>query len=294
MAFWGILSALLSAGSWAFGTITFERIGKVVPYVGITFLKGVFSIVLMVLLLLFTGGLYPIGWWEFTFLSLSGIIGITIGDSLYFKSLQDLGAKTQVIFFLLGQILTMILSLLFLGELLSLEQYIGASILLIGVVITTWGTQSNHPNKWRGIVYGLLSMLCFSISAIMIKSAILDVPVITATFYRMVFGTIFTLGYGVASKNFKTWIAPLKDKRLCGLFVLNVTVITYGGFLLSMAAIKFISVALASVLSATEPIFVLVLAFIISKEKITKRELVGTIVTLIGLFLIIYSESLIG
>lgn len=95
MAFWGILSALLSACSWAFGTITFERIGKVVPFVGITFLKGVFSIVLMILLLVVTGGLYPIGWREFSFLAISGIVGITIGDSLFFKSLQDLGAKLK-------------------------------------------------------------------------------------------------------------------------------------------------------------------------------------------------------
>lgn len=292
MAFWGILSALLSACSWAFGTITFERIGKVVPFVGITFLKGVFSIVLMILLLVVTGGLYPIGWREFSFLALSGIVGITIGDSLFFKSLQDLGAKTQVIFFLLGQILTMILSLLFLGELLSVEQYIGAFILLTGVIVTTWGTQTNHPNKIRGIIFGLASMTCFSVSAIMVKAAISDVPVITATFYRMVFGTIFTLGYGVASKNFSSWIRPLKDKKLLGLFVFNVIVITYGGFLLSMAAIKYISVSLASVLGATEPIFVLLLAFLLMREKVTKRELIGTIVTLVGLFLIINSERL--
>lgn len=292
MAFWGILSALLSACSWAFGTITFERIGKVVPFVGITFLKGVFSIMLMILLLVVTGGLYPIGWREFSFLALSGIVGITIGDSLFFKSLQDLGAKTQVIFFLLGQILTMILSLLFLGELLSFEQYIGAFILLTGVIVTTWGTQANHPNKTRGIIFGLASMTCFSVSAIMVKAAISDVPVITATFYRMVFGTIFTLGYGVASKNFSSWIRPLKDKKLLGLFVFNVIVITYGGFLLSMAAIKYISVSLASVLGATEPIFVLLLAFLLMREKVTKRELIGTIVTLIGLFLIINSERL--
>ena len=292
MVIWGILSALLSACSWAFGTITFERIGKVVPFVGITFLKGVFSIVLMILLIIITGGLYPIGWWEFSFLALSGIVGITIGDSLFFKSLQDLGAKTQVIFFLLGQILTMILSLLFLGELLSVEQYIGAFILLAGVIVTTWGTQTNHPNKARGILLGLLSMTCFSVSAIMVKAAISDVPVITATFYRMVFGTIFTLGYGIASKNFTGWIQPLKDKKLLGLFVTNVIVITYGGFMLSMAAIKYISVSLASVLSATEPIFVLMLAFLIMRERATKRELIGTVITLIGLFLIINSERL--
>lgn len=292
MALWGILSALLSACSWAFGTITFERIGKVVPFVGITFLKGAFSIILMILLLAVTGGLYPIGWWEFSFLALSGIVGITIGDSLFFKSLQDLGAKTQVIFFLLGQILTMILSLLFLGELLSFEQYIGAFVLLIGVIVTTWGTQTNHPNKSRGIIFGLASMTCFSVSAIMVKAAISDVPVITATFYRMMFGTIFTLGYGVTSRNFSSWIRPLRDKKLLGLFVLNVIVITYGGFLLSMVAIKYISVSLASVLSATEPVFVLLLAFLLMREKVTNRELIGTFVTLVGLFLIVNSAGL--
>lgn len=283
----GIIVALLSAASWAFATVVFDRIGKVVPYVGITFLKGIFSIILMIVLLIFTGGLHDIGIWEFSFLALSGIIGISLGDSLFFKSLQDLGAKVQVIFFLLGQIFTMILSLLLLGELLSLEQYIGAVVLLTGIVIVIWGKQDNHPNKVRGIMCGLLSILCFSVSAIMVKMAIAEVEVITATFYRMLFGTIFTLGFGVVGKQLPSWIKPLKDKRLLILFILNVFVITYGGFLLSMVAIKLISVSLVSVLGTTEPVFVLLFAYLINKEKIAKQEVIGTMITLIGLFIII-------
>lgn len=287
MIYVGIIVALLSAASWAFATVVFDRIGKVVPYVGITFLKGIFSIILMIILLIFTGGLHDIGIWEFSFLALSGIIGISLGDSLFFKSLQDLGAKVQVIFFLLGQIFTMILSLLLLGELLSLEQYIGAIVLLTGIVIVIWGKQDNHPNKGQGIVCGLLSILCFSVSAIMVKMAIAEVEVITATFYRMLFGTIFTLGFGVVGKQLPSWIKPLKDKRLLILFILNVFVITYGGFLLSMVAIKLISVSLVSVLGTTEPVFVLLFAYLINKEKITKQEVIGTMITLIGLFIII-------
>lgn len=290
MIYLGIIVALLSAASWAFATVVFDRIGKVVPYVGITFLKGIFSIILMIVLLIFTGGLYEIGIWEFSFLALSGIIGISVGDSLFFKSLQDLGAKVQVIFFLLGQIFTMILSLLLLGELLSLEQYIGAIILLTGIVVVIWGKQENHPNKIRGIVCGLLSILCFSVSAIMVKMAIADVEVVTATFYRMAFGTIFTLGFGVMGKQLPSWVKPLRDKRLLALFILNVFVITYGGFLLSMVAIKLISVSLVSVLGTTEPVFVLLFAYLINKEKITKQEVFGTMITLVGLFIIINGE----
>lgn len=287
MIYLGIIVALLSAASWAFATVVFDRIGKVIPYVGITFLKGTFSIILMMVLLLFTGGLQAVRVWDFAFFALSGIIGISIGDSLFFKSLQDLGAKVQVIFFLLGQIFTMVLSLLLLGELLSLQQYIGAIILLTGIVVVIWGKQENHPNKVRGIICGLLSILCFSVSAIMVKIAIADVEVVTATFYRMVFGTIFTLGFGVVGKRLHFWIEPLKDKRLLSLFVLNVVVITYGGFLLSMLAIKLISVSLVSVLGTTEPVFVLLFAFLINKERIRKQEIIGTLITLIGLFIII-------
>ena len=287
MIYIGIIASLLSAASWAFGTVMFDRIGKVVPYIGITFLKGIFSIVLMTGLSLFTGGLQSIGFKEFSFLILSGIIGISVGDSLFFKSLQDLGAKVQVVFFLLGQIFTMLLSLLLLGEVLTVSQYIGATILLIGIAIVIWRKQEKHPNKMRGIVCGLLSILCFSISIIMIKVSISEVEVITATFYRMVFGTVFTLGFGVAGKQVSSWVCPLKDIRLLWAFVLNVVVITYGGFLLSMVAIKHISVSLASVLSTTEPIFVLLFAFMINREKVNRQELIGTFLTLVGLYLII-------
>lgn len=287
MVYMGIIAALLSAASWAFGTVMFDRIGKVVPYVGLTFLKGIISIVFMVALLAFTGGLQPIGMWEFSFLVLSGIIGISIGDSLFFKSLQDLGAKVQVIFFLLGQIFTMILSLFLLGELLSVKQYVGSIILLAGIVVVIWGKQENHPNKSRGIACGLLSILCFSVSAILVKVAIADVEVITATFYRLVFGTVFTLGFGVAVQQFRSWIEPLKDKRTLCQLVFNVFVITYGGFLLSMVAIKHVSVSLASVLSTTEPVFVLLLAYIVNKEKVSRQEIIGTLITILGIVIII-------
>lgn len=287
MVYIGIVAALLSAASWAFGTVLFDKIGKVVPYIGLTFLKGVVSIILMIALLIATGGLQQIEVRDFLFLALSGFIGIAIGDSLFFKSLQDLGAKIQVVFFLLGQIFTMFLSMLLLGELLSTEQYFGATILLMGIAFVVWEKHEDHPNKTRGIVCGLLSIACFSASSIMVKIAIGDVEVVTATFYRLIFGTIFTLGFGVAAKRFATWIKPLKNGRLSALLILNVVVITYGGFLLSMVAIKYIPVSLASVLSTTEPIFVLLLAYLINKEKVSRREIIGTFITLLGVFIII-------
>lgn len=286
----GIIAALGSAASWAFATVVFDRLGKLIPAAGMTFFKGLFSLVLMLILILCTGGFDQLSIHDFFFLALSGIIGISIGDTLFFRSLQDLGAKVQVLYFMLGQIVTMLLSFLLLGELLSVEEYIGATILLCGIIIVTIGKQEDHPNKVRGILGGFASILCFSISSIMVKVSIADVGVPTATFWRMFFSTVSIMFIGFTSKRFVTWYTPLKQVRTLLLFLLNVVVITYGGFLLSMLAIKQITVSLASVLGATEPVFVLLLAFLINHERVSKRELLGAVITISGLLIIILNE----
>lgn len=285
--FIGIIAALLSAASWAVGTILFDKIGKTIPAAGMTFLKGLFSILFMSLLLCIYG-LQHLCTEELLLLAASGLIGIAIGDTFFFKSLQYLGAKMQVIYFMLGQVLTAFLSYLFLGEILSLVIYVGGLLVLIGVIMVIVGKQENHTNKIRGIIGGIMAMLCYSISPIILKGVITDISAVTATFYRMLFGTIFVLFGGAFSKSVKNWFAPLKDMRVLRLFLLNVMIVTYGGFLLSIVAIKYVDVALASVLATTEPIFVLLLSYILYKEKATWREILGTIITLSGVLIIIF------
>ena len=283
----GIVAAIASAASWAFGTLMFDRLGREIPPAGITFIKGSLSIVFMALLTLFYNGFVSVGSIECVYLAISGIIGIAVGDTFFFKSLRDLGPKVQVLFFMLGQVMTMILSFVFLGEILSIKDYIGALILLIGVMVVIWDKQEEHPNKTRGIIYGILSIICFSTSSVIIKYSIDEIDVVSATFYRMFFGTIGVLFVGVSSQKISGWIAPLKDIRILSLFVLNVLVITFGGFLLSTVAIKYISVSLASVLSTTEPIFVLLFAYFINHDIATKRELLGATITILGLLIVI-------
>ena len=82
----GIAAALGSAASWACATVVFDRLGKLMPAAGMTFFKGLFSQVLMVVLILCTGGFDHVSWHDFLFLALSGIVGISIGDTLFFRS----------------------------------------------------------------------------------------------------------------------------------------------------------------------------------------------------------------
>ena len=287
----GIIVALTSSASWALATVIFERLGKVIPSAGITFIKGVFSIIVMCILVLLIGDFSLVSAHDALVLTLSGILGIAIGDTMFFSSLRDLGAKVQVLLFMLGQIFTLLLSFMLLGEILTLGEYIGAIILISGVILVTWGKQDDHPNKLRGVMYGLLSIFCFSISTIMIKLTDNDIDVISASFYRMFAGTIIMLFVGTTTRKIKIWVSPLRTPRTLILFIFNVFVITLGGFTLSLYAIKHIGVSIASLLSTTEPVFVLVFAFIVNKEKACVREILGAIVTIFGLIIIMLHGS---
>ena len=193
----------------------------------------------------------------------------------------------QVLYFILGQVLTVFLSYLFLGEILTLLQYIGAFIVIIGVLLVIFNKSDNRPNKVRGIIEGFLAMLCYSISIIIIKSVLEDVSAVTATFYRMLFSVVFVLVGGLFGKQIKNWAAPLKQRKTLGLFVLNAAIVTYGGFLMSVLALKYVDVSVASILSTTEPLFTLLFAFLINRDKPTKRELLGAAITFVGVLLMV-------
>jgi len=139
----------------------------------------------------------------------------------------------------------------------------------------------------KGIIEGFLAMLCYSISIIVIKSVVEDVSAVTATFYRMLFSVVFVLIGGLFSKQIKTWAKPLKQRKTLGLFILNAIIVTYGGFLMSVLALKFVDVSVVSILCTTEPLFTLLFAFLINKDKPTPRELLGAAITFVGVLLMV-------
>jgi len=282
----GIITAILSAASWAMGAILFNKIGKFIPASGTTFIKGVLSLLLLLLIILFVG-LEKVDLNMLIMLALCGVLGIAIGDTLFFTSLQALGPKIQVLFLVLGQVVVMLLSYVFLNEVHSQIQYFGAIVVIIGVIIVIWDKQSKTSTRLKGIITGCLSIICFSVSIIIVKTVLSEVSVLTVTFYRLLFGTVSIFVFGALQWKLRNWIAPLKDTKLLLLLFIAVVIITYGGFLLSTLSIKYIDVSIASILYSTEPIFVFLFANFINKEAISKKELAGATVTLIGVFLVL-------
>jgi drug/metabolite transporter (DMT)-like permease len=290
----GIAAALTSAASWALGSILFKKIGEKVSPFGMTLTKGILGIILL-------GIAYALYGFESVplnaagMLFISGIIGIAVGDTLFFAALQYLGPKVQIIFFMLGQVMTAMLGLLILKEMPLLLQWIGIAVTLIGAATVLWkkifSDSENQKTALRGVIFGLLAMFSFSISLIIAKQAMITVSALSAVLVRMGAGTFGILVYGLFGRKVRIWLVPFQDIRMVVFFFVSVCIITFGGFWLSLVAIKLLDIAVASTLGATEPLFVLPLTLIILKERIAPVEVIGAILTVCGVVIIIIGSG---
>lgn len=286
----GISAALMSAASWALGAIMFSKIGESVSPVAMTFAKGVIGIVLLGIVYIFEG-VAPVSSEVMIILLISGLVGISLGDTLFFMSLRDLGPKTQIIMFMFGQIVTAVLGIIIFKEYPTTLQYFGILLTLIGVSIVLWvkikSSSSEIKTNIRGIAYGMLSMIMFSSSILFVKSTMSEVSTIGATFYRITASTVGVLLFGLFGGKVKGWVAPFKgDIKMVLYFVMSVAIVMFGGFWLSLVSIKYINIGVASALNATEPLFVLPLSYIIMKEKVAMSEIMGALFTMSGIIII--------
>jgi len=286
----GIYSALLSAASWALGAILFKKISENISPFGMTLAKGLIGCVLLGIVYYIEGiSMLPTN--VLIILFVSGVIGISVGDTLFFASLRNLGPKTQVILFMFGQVITAILGIVIFMEYPTPVQYAGISLTLIGVSSVLWtkiySSSSNISTSIKGVVYGLLAMILFSLSLILVKSVMDEISTIGATFYRILSGTVGIMAFGLFGNQIKDWVTPFKgDIKMILFFVMSVTIVMFGGFWLSLVAIKYINIGVASALNATEPLFVLPFAYFIMKEKIEKIEIFGAVCSVMGIFLL--------
>jgi drug/metabolite transporter (DMT)-like permease len=243
----------------------------------------------------------------------SGLLGIALGDTLFFRALQGLKPFHLLVLAVLGQVLTVALAVVFLEEPMTIPAVIGILCVITGVTIVLWGPpreEERPPNgsstekppetstpsnldrtkareRTLGILFGLMSVSCMAASSIIAKKGLGDDSfTIQATFIRMLAGTVGVFLYGAASSQVTGWLKPFQEGKLLGKFVGAVTVVTFGGFWLGMVSFKYTSVAIASTLTSTEPVFGLIIAVLFFKEKIRRLAVIGTAVTFLGAVLL--------
>lgn len=283
----GIGAALVSAAAWAVGAILYKKFGENVSSFGMNLAKGAINLLLLAVTLLLLGKEH-VNSGTFLLLGVSGLLGISLGDTFFFEALQKLGPHVLVVLSLLGQVLTVLFAIVFLGERLTTNMSVGILMVMSGVAVVVYTriSDTTKKNSIEGIFYGLLAVLCMSVSVIIAKKGLTTVSAVQGTFIRMLWGTSGLFLWGLATGRLREWVSPFREIKLMKNFFLLVCLVSFGGFWLFHVAVKYTEVSVANTLSATEPLFVIPLAALFLKEKITWSSVAGTVVSVGGIILL--------
>jgi drug/metabolite transporter (DMT)-like permease len=181
------------------------------------------------------------------------------------------------------------LAFAWLGERPGAPQTLGIALVVGGVAMVMWVRLSGdqQSSKFVGLALGLASVVCMAVSLIIAKEGLAGADSVQAAFIRMLAGTAGILVFGQATRHMGGSLRFLLDLRFAALFLVSVFVVTFGGFWLSLFAMEKMPVSIASTLNSTEPLFVLPIAALVLKERITKWVVIGAAMTVVGVSLML-------
>lgn len=283
--------ALLTAVIWAFAVILFKKSGETVHPIALNLFKNLLAIVLFLPTLWMAGVplVRQIPGSEYSLFMLSGVLGIAIGDTCFFKSLNRLGAGWSAIVACMYSPFMIGLSFLWLGERLTPLHVVGVLLILSSILLTIrlrGREQIKRADLLWGIFWGVMATAVMAIGVMMIKPLLQEAPLLWAVEVRLVAGFV--------SLAIITPLFPSGRRAISTLFSIRSWIYTVGGSFMGaylamlawLGGMKFTQVSLASALNQTSTIFIFVFAAIFLHEPITLRRTMAILLAVCGVLMI--------
>ena len=298
MTYIGEIAGLLTSLFFAANAVFITRAGVLVGSVIVNRTRVVFALFYLVLLnLILFRQPFPFnaGSDRWTWLLLSGVIGLAVGDAFLFQSYLYLGPRLGMLLLSLSTVFGALEAWLFFGETLRLGQILGIALTMAGILWVLLEQGDVGARKLRpsplGILFGVFAAVGQATGLVFSKQGMQgNFSPIQANSIRMLAAVtsllILMLFQGEAGKTIQVLRSNPKSIPLLAVAALIGPVI---GVSLSLLAVQNTAVGIASVLTSLAPVFMLPVAHFLFKEHIGWQAIAGTLLAMAGvavLFLI--------
>lgn len=288
----GGIAALSAAFLWALASLWFSRLGQHLPVIQINLLKGFIAIAILFGILSLSGGtLAALPFQPLVMLVISGIVGITLGDTAYLKALQSLGPRRTLLLANLAPPMVGVIAWAFLDEHLVLRAWLGIFLTLSGV---TWvifertQEENRSTNLQKGLFFGFLAALCQSVAVVLSRAALTRFPIdaLQSTIVRLGAAIIvLTFWSLLRQQTILPWRALVSQPRLA-VWLLTATLLgTVLAMWLQQIAIELTPVGIVQTLLSTSPLFILPIVAL-QGERISPRAVAGALIAMLGVGLL--------
>lgn len=292
----GAAAALGSSALWALTSVLLaSQSGRLRPLL-MSAIRSLTASLILIGLLVATDGLVQLR--EMTFvtgvsMAGSGVLGQAVGDTLYINALGFMGVtRTFPITNSAYPFLTFLLAVLLLGEGVAWTLPIGGALIVAGI---TWivleqrradADAEVRVELVRGLVFALGAALFWATATVWLRGQQGNLDAIGAASLRIPAASVAVwLSIGMT----RSASQPLRvlTGRSVAVVALAGVLGTGVGSILFIYSVEHLGAAKTAFLTTSAPVFALPMGVVFLAEKLTARVLLGTAVTIAGIWLVL-------
>ncbi|MEC9485373.1 MAG: DMT family transporter [Candidatus Izemoplasma sp.] len=289
----GELISIGTALCWTITVVSFEFAGKRVGSLSVNFIRLIMGFVFLgFILLAFGDGFIPLSMsntaWSWLFLS--GIIGLFIGDMFLFQAFVDVGGRISLLIMSMVPVISTILGYFFFEEVLSVLEFIGMAITLsaiaIAILLKKPKRERFHPHMVRGIMFAFIGAIAQAIGLVFSKIGMGEGSAFAATQIRIIAATI---GFLLVLSWRKTWPDVGRATRNTSAMVFLAIGALFGpvlGVSSSLWALQYTEMGIATTIAQTNVIMIIPFSIMFFKEEVSYKEVLASVVAFMGVALL--------
>jgi drug/metabolite transporter (DMT)-like permease len=295
MDYLGEIAALLTSLLFSFTAVIFAQASRRIGSLVTNRVRLVIALIyLLIINLILFGQPLPIGAGieRWVWLSLSGIIGLALGDMFLFRSYEHIGPRLGMLLMSLAPVIGAVLAWLFFGETLQAGQIAGIALTLSGiawVVSTRPAENSNQPHiDGRGLLFGVLAATGQAVGLVLSKQGMAgDFSPFAGNAIRMLAAmVVFWLMTFAQRQGRETIEVARRDRSALKLIAVGAFIGPVLGVSASLLAVQHAAIGVASTLMALPPVFLLPISYFVFKERFGWQTVAGTLVAMSGVALL--------
>ncbi|QHE63684.1 EamA family transporter [Rossellomorea vietnamensis] len=280
------LYATMSISFWGISFVSTKAVlGTLDPYTLLVLRFGIGALFLLMLLLL-KGYRLPIPLKYVPHLIVLGVLGVFIHQVIQATALLNIDASSAGWMISFSPVFTVILSMMFLHEKMTLSKALGMITAITGVLmVTTAGSgQSIGFTVNIGFLLMILSTLNWAVYSVLLKKLRIELPSLVITFYMSLLGFSLTIPFLIRNRGWEG-ISQLSNVEWAHLIFLGVFVsgVAYWYW---AKALEVLDASKVSMFLYLEPVTTLIAAILLLQEKIFLISILGGVIIIIGVVIV--------
>jgi drug/metabolite transporter (DMT)-like permease len=289
----GEFAALLTALFWTVTSLAFESATNRIGTIAVNILRLVIGMVFLSIYAFIRRGLIlptDASVENWIWLTLSGLVGFVFGDLFLFKSYTLIGSRFSMLIMTLVPPITAFFSFIIIGERLTIYHGLGMTLTFTGISMAIFGRSSKGEKLTlklapKGILYAIGGAIGQALGLVLSKLGLKDYDAFAATQIRIIAGII---GYAALVTILFRWgniARAVRNRTGMAFTTLGAFFGPFLGVSFSLVAVKYTEAGVASTIMALVPVFIIVPAVVLYKEKVTLSEMIGAFVSVGGVAL---------